>query len=70
MGFLYTFVKRFKPQYSLVVMTRASIGFWYWIINLVLHPILRLKNKGLVSYHLTLEMEMKGRDWEEEINNC
>ena len=55
--FLYTFVKRFKPQHLLVVVTYAFMGFSYRFISFVLHPMLGLKllkNKGLVDYQLTL----------------
>ena len=49
MGFSYTFYKWFKPQYLLVLVKCAFMGFWYGFISFVLHPRLRLnllKNKG------------------------
>ena len=57
MGFLYTFIKMFKPQYSLVLITCAFIGSWYRFISFYLHPVLGLnffKNKCLLDYQLTL----------------
>ena len=57
MGFLYTFIKRFKPQYSLFIMTCAFMRIWYRFISFVLHLRLRsniLKHKGLVDCQLTL----------------
>ena len=62
---MYTFVKKFKPQYLLVVVTCAFMGFWYSLYSRL--GLNLLKNKCLFDYQLILSMEMKRKDWEGEI---